>query len=243
MNPNACYCGLKAHAYCTRCGAALCFAHHDDPDHRSVWLYRNWGGGKQIGEAAYVRGYWMASRDRILCRDCRHKDGEQHAAVVLQQSREWPQDPFRFALKAASLGYVLTEPGISYAQAVQSWLDLNWKPVEVVTTTRITQAEKGKWRGGIYRVTRPAQYAHDNHAGWSFPRTILQSVGHSTPQEDDPQRWSGTTDILTDGRVFHAGQPATRPLSGAVSPLILEMARKMHITRGWEWKGPGENWG
>ncbi len=241
MNTNACYCGRAAHAYCTRCGAALCFMHHHDREHRSAWLYRNWGQGKTLAEAAHVRGYWSA-REGIVCKNCRRNDGEQHRSAIVQQSHEWLQDSFRFALTAASLGYVITEPGMAYAEVVQSWLNLKWQPTETITLSRLVRPEKSKRRGGRSVVTRQAEYARSSFPGWVFPRTVLQSLGHSTPQEDDPQRWIGVTKILTDGRVFQAGNLATQPLTGVTHRLIVEMARKMAIARGKEWKGPEENW-
>jgi hypothetical protein len=240
MSDNFCYCGLKAHARCTRCNASLCYAHYNIQQRRSAW---NWGQGETLAKAAYMRGSGSAPRDPFTCKNCRDTYGKQHASTVLQRSNEWPQEPFHFALKAASLGYVITKPGINYAQVIRSWLDLKWQPVETVTFRRLVRPEKRKQRGGRDVVTRPAEYAHDNHKGWSFPRTIHQSMGRSTPQVDDVWEWAGTTNILTDGRVFQAGHPATQPLSGATYRLIVEMARKMHISRGWEWKGPAENWG
>lgn len=248
MRRRNCYCGLKAHANCTRCGNGVCYMHYNDHDHSSAWFYRNWGQGETLAEAAYVRGYWSATRDLFLCKDCRDADGKRHSASVLQQSRGWQRDPFRFALSGATLGYVITKPGITYAQTIQSWLALNWQPIEVITVRRLTRPEKRRMVRGVSEVSQPARYAEDRYHGWSFPRTICLNTGERTRQDAEVWSWSGTTDILTDGRVLQLGKPAAQLHSSAIRAilppyrLIVEMARKMTLSRRIEWKGPMENW-
>jgi hypothetical protein len=232
-----------AHANCTRCGNGVCYAHHNNHEHSSAWFWRDWGQGETLEAAAYLRGYWSASGERFICKDCRGADGRRHSTATLVQSREWPQDPFRFALSAASLGYVITQPGITYAQTVQAWASLGWQPIEEVTVPRLVRPEKRKRvRRGVYEVTRPAQFVDDKYHGWVFPRTIRVNTGQVTRQEDEVWSWSGSTDILTDGRVLHLGKFAVQPYNGATHRLIVEMARKMSITRGIEWRGPAESW-
>ncbi|HKX23907.1 MAG TPA: hypothetical protein VJM46_01595 [Candidatus Saccharimonadales bacterium] len=222
----------------------MCHTHHRDHEHTSPWFYRNFGQGKTLAEAAYVRGYWSAPRDRFLCRGCRGRDGNQHSAQIVAKSKTWPrQDAFGFALSAACSGYVITEPGISYADVVKSWLQMNWQPIETIEITRLVRPAKTRRAGmGQRREVRPAQHTIDKFRGWSFPGTV-QVMSRNMHTDAEIWDWGGRTDILTNGHVLHMGQPAEVPLTGATYRLIVEMARKMFLTRGHTWKGPQENWG
>jgi hypothetical protein len=236
-----CYCGLVAHANCTRCGQGVCSQHHRDSEHNGAWFYRNYGQGKTLGDAAYVRGYWSAPSDRFLCKGCRARDGQTHRQQVLAQSRKWKrQDPFGFALTAATKGYVIAEPAISYPEVVRTWLQLNWQPVEVIFVPRLRRPAKLRRSGLGQKIVRPAEYVNDRFAGWSFPHTVLT---HGENMHGiSVSSWSDPTTILTNGQVLHSNKPADLPLTGHAGRLIVEMGRKMFLDRGMTWTGPMENW-
>jgi hypothetical protein len=227
-----CYCGVVAHANCTRCGNGVCYMHHNDKEHSSAWFYRTWGQGKTLQEAAYVRGYWSAPRDRFLCKDCRDADGKQHGRQTIAQSRQWHRNPYLFAMQAASRGYVIAEPGFTLGQAIEAWLGFSWRPpIEDVTVPKQPPGRR-QLRGGA---------AEDRYQGWSFPNTIA-TEGWDARGESRVWSWTGRTDVLTDGRVLQLGKLATPPLYGGPHRIIVEMARKVYRARRQSWQGPPENW-
>lgn len=241
MRRTNCYCGLLAHANCTRCGNGVCRNHREARDVHSPWERLDYGQGRTLAEAAYARGYWSAEVNVFVCRDCRDVDGKRHAQKIAAQSRGWQRKTrYAFALDAAAHGYVITE-GLTYEEAVQGWLSLNWQPVETIKRSRQTRPAKMRYvpRKGIYEEVRPAEYTQDQYQGWEFRRTAGMT-DRTTITEMIYTSWSAHTLILTDGRVIVPESHPMRP----PHRLIVEMSRKIFVTRGAmaRWNGPEENW-
>ncbi len=239
MSNRNCHCGRVTAANCTRCGAGVCESHLQG-QHYELRGQREYGKGKTLAEAAYMRGYNHASTDRYLCNNCRAQDGRQHQQRVTAQSRGWQKDPFRFALSAACMGYVIEQPQLTYPQVVQSWIALR-QPLERVVIGRVTRPATAPRR--TRRGEKPGKAPErtlDQHTGWVFERTVqVEGRGY-----DDTVVWSWgqRTSILQDGRVFHGDQLASQPLIGNPSRLIVEMARKLFVNGGKPWHGPPVEW-
>lgn len=245
MRRRNCYCGKIAAANCTRCGSAACQGHLDEVT-KAVYRLRPpmaaaYFAGDTLARASYLRGYSKATREVFVCRDCRDHDGKLHQAKVARQSSTWRQEPLMFAMTAAATGYVITEPGVTYDGAIQGWFALSWQPIEDIVIPRLVRPEKRREvRRGSYEVTRPARFANDRYRGWEFPNTA--GVEGIMPVTDATViSWSAPTAILTDGSIILRHKES---VVGPTYRLVVEMARKMFITRDAlaRWQGPPENW-
>jgi hypothetical protein len=235
-----CHCGIVAHANCTRCGNGVCISHYSSESYVAPGFNTSFGRGKTLAEAAWMKGYWKTPREQYLCKSCRTADAKQHQLHVAQLSRPWPKTPFGQAMMGAAYGYVITEPALTYGQAVSEWLRLN-RPLEDIAVRRLVRPEKFKQdkrrsRGSGSMI--PAEYATDRYQGWAFPGTISVFTGHQMHTDAEIWSWGGTTYILPDGRALYEPTGSSHPASPA--RLIVEMARK--LSTGLAWHGPPRGW-
>lgn len=239
MRRQNCHCGIVAHANCTRCGNGVCASHYSSETYVVPGFDTSFGQGKTLAEAAWGKGYWKASRQQYVCKDCRTADAEQHQREV--RARRWRSDAFGQTIQAAVAGYVITEPRITYDQVVAAWIALN-RPVENIAVRRLVRPERFKQdkrkRLGSGSLI-PAEYATDRYRGWAFPGTISVFAGQQMRTDADIWEWKGTTYILPTGKVLY--EPTSSKPSASPARLLVEMARKL-CEGAQTWHGPPRGW-
>ena len=244
-----CWCGRVRTANCINCSLPVCQEHIGTFDNEiSTALYsdpithrvtrRTLGQGRTLAEAAYHKGYWLASRESYTCPSCRNASGRQYSEEILRKATGWEKrGAFGVAVNAARLGILYEQVSLTCSEIVDAWLSTCTPPENVSVVETIRPAHSRRTITGRTKYSPERVRKLDFH-GWVFAATALISIELTGPLSGITEaRWCGTTTLRHDGALWINDVPQPKPCCADPVRLISAMAEKLCRAKGAEWQG------